>query len=304
MGLNLCFNDVGFLCSQINTDKTILIKKTNAMTQQNQNFKQRYGEWALIVGASYGMGSEFAHRLAQQGMNCVLLARTASKLESLKTELETQYGVEVITLTADLNKPGASALMREAVGDRELGLLIYNAGAAPYSKRFIEGELADWSGLVQMNVQTVIECCYHFAKKMAERGRGGIILMGSHAAFGGTKKLSIYTASKGFMANFGDTLWIELKDKGVDVLNMLIGTADTPTMRKSMAGVGIEVTDEMGLGQPKEIVSVALRELRNGPTFVYPDDELAVAGEPSKGSVRREHVIESTRLTDLFIGDE
>jgi short-subunit dehydrogenase len=273
------------------------------MAQADKNLKQRYGDWALIVGASYGMGSEFAHRLAKQGINCVLLARTESKLNTLKTELETQYGVEVITLTADLHQPGASELMRQAVGDRELGLLVYNAGASPYSKRFVEGDLADWSGLVQMNVQTVIECCYQFGKEMAKRGRGGIILMGSHAAFGGTKKLSVYTASKGFMANFGDTLWIELKDKGVDVLNMLIGTADTPTMRKSMASAGIEITDDMGLGQPKEIVSVALRELANGPTFVFPDDELAGENQPTKGGLRREHVIESTRLTDLFIGD-
>jgi len=274
------------------------------MTKTSHNLKQRYGDWALIVGASYGMGSEFAHRLASEGINCILLARTASRLQELKDELQSQYGIEVITVATDLYHSGASDLMRQAAGDREVGLLIYNAGASSTSVRFVEGDLKTWKGLAQMNVQTVIECCHYFAGLMAKRGRGGIILMGSHAAFGGTSKLSVYTASKGFMANFGDTLWVELKDKGVDVLNMLISSADTPTMRDSMKKAGIEITDAMGLGKPEDIVSVALRELNNGPSFVYPDDELASANEPTKGAARREHVIESTRITNLLIGDD
>lgn len=265
---------------------------------------EKYGPWALVVGSSQGLGAEYSRVLAAAGFNCVLLDRTQSLLEELKTELVAEYGVEIIAVTTDLSVPGASDIIAEAIGEREVGLMIYNAGSPPYSKAFLDGTLADWSGLLQKNGQTLMECCYRFGGKMVERGRGGIVLVGSHAAFGGTRKLGVYTATKGFVANLGESLWIEWADKGVDVLNMIIGSADTPTMRQTMQELGIEITDDMNMAKPAEIVAVSLRELPNGPSFVFPEDERAEPGSHTVGQQRREHVLESTRVAAVFIGKD
>lgn len=271
--------------------------------RDEQSMKETYGPWALIAGASQGMGEEFARSLANAGINCVLVARTASKLEQLEAELKRDFAVETLTIALDLTAADAAETMIEKIGDREIGLLIFNAGSPAYTRTFVKGELKDWAALVRMNCLTVMNSCYHFGGKMVERGRGGVILMGSHAALGGTKKLAAYTATKGFMANFGESLWAEWEDQGVDVLSMLIGSTDTPTMRKKMADNGISVTSDMNLASPKDVVRVALRELPNGPTFVFPDDEEAAPGTATRGTQRREHVFESSRISSAFIGD-
>ncbi|MFA5496411.1 MAG: SDR family NAD(P)-dependent oxidoreductase [Porticoccaceae bacterium] len=267
-------------------------------------FRKKYGPWALIVGASHGLGEAFPRQLAALGLNCVLVARTAAKLESLKTGLENEFGVEVLALALDLSLPGATERMIAAIGEREMGLLVYNAGSPPYARQFLQGGIGDWSGLVMKNAQTLMECCFHFGGKMVERGRGGVVLVGSHAAFGGTKKLSVYTATKAFGANFGESLWAEWSDKGVDVINLLIANTDTPTLREHMAEHGMTVTPEMNIPTPEHIVSVGLAQLPNGPSFVFPDDENPEPGTVTRGQQRREYVVESTRTTAAFIGDD
>lgn len=268
------------------------------------DFRKNYGPWALIVGASHGLGEAFPRQLAALGMNCILVARTTAKLEALKTDLENEFGIEVLTLVLDLSVPGATQRMATAVGERELGLLVYNAGSPPYVSQFLKGDLGGWSSLIMKNAQTLMECCFHFGQTMVERGRGGVILVGSHAAFGGTKKLSVYTATKAFGANLGESLWAEWSDKGVDVLNLLIANTDTPTLRAHMAEHGLTVTPEMNIPTPEHIVRVGLAQLPNGPSFVFPDDEHPQEGKVTRGQLRREYVIESTRITAAFVGDD
>lgn len=269
--------------------------------ETEKQLKEKYGPWALIVGASLGVGAEFARRIAAAGIHCILLDRDTIRLNDLKTELEKVSGVAVVTVATDLEQAGAIDAITAAVADKEVGLLIYNAGSPPYSRQFLKGELNDWSGLLQKNVHTVMECCYQFGGKMVGRGRGGVILIGSHAAFGGTKKLSVYTATKGFIANLGESLWVEWRDQGVDVLNLFIGTTDTPMLRETMAQLGIEMTDDMGISRPEDIVTVALRELPNGPTYVLPESD---PDSLLRSEQRRAHVLESTRVAAVFIGEE
>ncbi|KJS08499.1 MAG: hypothetical protein VR73_05370 [Gammaproteobacteria bacterium BRH_c0] len=276
---------------------------TTAKIDSNE-FRTKYGPWALIVGASHGLGEAFPRQLAALGMNCILVARSAEKLQALQGQLESEFGIEVLSLTQDLSLPGATERMVEAVGSREIGLLVYNAGSPPYAKHFLKGDMADWSGLVVKNAQTLMETCFHFGGEMVERGRGGVVLVGSHAAFGGTKKLSVYTATKAFGANLGESLWAEWSDKGVDVINLLIANTDTPTLRAHMAEHGLEVTPEMNIPIPEHIVRVGLAQLPNGPSFVFPDDEHPQEGKPTRGQHRRDYVIESTRITATFVGDD
>lgn len=267
-------------------------------------FRNKYGPWALIVGASHGLGEAFPRQIAALGINCILVARTAEKLAGLQADLQQNHGVEVQTLVLDLSIPGATSQIIAAVGEREIGLLVYNAGSPPYAKQFLKGDLADWSGLVMKNAQTLMETCFHFGGSMVERSRGGVVLVGSHAAFGGTKKLSVYTATKAFGANLGESLWAEWSDKGVDVINLLIANTDTPTLRAHMAEHGLTVTPEMNIPTPEHIVRVGLAQLPNGPSFVFPDDEHPQQGQITRGQQRRDYVVESTRKTAAFVGDD
>ncbi|NIB44102.1 SDR family NAD(P)-dependent oxidoreductase [Pseudomaricurvus alkylphenolicus] len=265
---------------------------------------ERYGPWALIIGASHGTGSAAAHQLAAEGINCVLLARNESALDELSQELQQRYGIDTRCIVADLSQPDSTNEALTRVEDLDIGLLIYNAGAPAYASDFIKAPLETWQNLIALGATSLTTICYHIAQKMVERGRGGILLMGSHAALGGNKKYALYTASKGFMLNFGESLWMELKDMGVDVLNFLILVVDTPTLRKQMRKSNVDGWDNdriPGVYSPHDVMQKALQELPNGPTFLHPDDD---EHESDFGSERRAALIERWSHTEPYVGDD
>lgn len=270
------------------------------------DLQQKYGPWAIIVGASHGVGAEFARQVAAQGLNCVLLARRESALQELQSELEQQFAIETRIMTVDLTTDTAVATITDGVKDLEIGLVIYNAGAPPYASEFLKAPLDAWQGQVRLNVSTLMELCYSLGQPMLDRGRGGFLLVGSQAGLGGNKKYSMYTGTKGFMLNFGESLWIEWKDKGVDVLNLLISVVDSPTLRAQMKKSNIAGWDQEDIGVPKpeELARIGLRELSNGPTFIHPDDENVAPGEQTPGEKRKALMEERWAITAPFVGDD
>ncbi len=272
--------------------------------QTDQQFKDKYGPWALIVGASHGTGAACAHQLAAKGLNCVLIARNASAMTELAAQLASQYGVESKIIATDLSSPGGPAEVCQQLDGLDIGLLVYNAGAPAYASTFLNAPLQDWQNLLALGASSLMEISHHVGQKLVERGRGGILLMGSHAALGGNKKYAMYTATKGFMLNFGESLWMELQDKNVDVLNFLIMVVDTPTLRKQMQTSNIDGWDQPtipGVYPAETVVSIALRELPNGPTFVHPADEEEQAG---LGARRREELVERWAHTAPYVGED
>lgn len=267
-------------------------------------FKRKYGPWALIAGASHGVGAAFAHQLAARGLNCVLVARRQDALDALRLELVARHGVEVLAVSQDLSHADAADRLLAAVTDREIGLFVYNAGGDSFLTRFLDTPVEDWSSLLRLNASTLMACCHAFGGRMLGRGRGGVILVGSQAALGGIRKLAMYSASKGFAMNLGESLWAEWKDRGIDVLNLLIGTVDTPTMREAMVRLNIPDALGMPLPQAADIVALALRELHNGPTLIHPQDIDATGYGQSPGQVRREHVIAKSAEAAAFIGND
>jgi uncharacterized protein len=267
------------------------------------SMKDKYGPWALILGASYGVGADFARQVASQGINCVLVARKESKLGTLRTELENNHAIDTRTLVADLAAQGAAARIADAVADLEVNLLIYNAGAPPYASEFLDAPLQDWKGLLQLNVHTPMELCHLLGPRMVTRGRGGLMLVGSQAALGGNKKFSIYTGSKGFMLNFGESLWLEWSKQGVDVLNLLISVVDGPTLRGQMKAAGVSGwdADDIGVHHPADVAKAGLRELGNGPTFLHPQDEQTDQAGESEGERRRAAVLERWAATAPYV---
>lgn len=266
------------------------------------SLKSRYGPWAVIAGASEGLGAEFARHLAAAGINCVLIARRGQVLAQFAEELSKNYGIEAIGATIDLAEPSATERMLAAVGERQIGLFIYNAGGDGHATKYLDKAAADWAPLVRRNVLTLMESVHAFARRMVRSGRGGILLVASDAAFGGVSRLGIYSATKAFGLNLGESLWAELSSKGVDVLNLVIGATDTPTLRHVLRQKNIPA-ESLVLASTGEVVPAALARLGKGPTLIYgfaDDDSDSVQSSNS----RRRRVLANGKFLSLFFGDD
>ncbi len=269
-------------------------------TPTDTDFIRRYGPWALVNGASEGTGAEFALQAAAKGLNLVLVARRQDKLDELAAQIRSRHGVEVETLALDLASPGAAAALRQAAARHEVGLVVFNAGGDSVGGPFLAKPYAEWRPLTRRNIDLLTEACHDFATGFAERGRGGLILVGSEAALGGTGRLSIYTATKGFMLNFGESLWKELKPRGVDVLNLLIGATDTPKLRTVFAKNNLPL-DAVPLTTSAEVARIGLARLGQGPTVVLSAAE--DSDNPLVSSaIRRERVEWQSKFLDNFYG--
>lgn len=228
-------------------------------------FKTNYGPWALILGASEGTGRAFALTLAEQGLPSVLVARRQQPLNELVSEIQLEHGVSCLAASVDLGSPDALTGIQAACGERDIGLLICNAGADPNGSHFLDRELAHWQLVAQLNIATPLACVHHFGGKMRERQRGGIVIVGSGACYGGGAYMATYTGAKGFQLNFSESLWAELKNANVNVLHMVLGTTDTPAFRKLLAEKGKK--PPKNLASPAAIASKTLTLLDKGPIY-------------------------------------
>jgi short-subunit dehydrogenase len=231
------------------------------------DFTEKYGPWAVVAGASEGVGLSVARLLGEQGMNVVLTARRQVVLDEVAATVKT----ETRTVAMDLSLPGADAALAAATDDLEVGLLIYNAGADPHASRFLDKPLAVWQELVGRNVNTVLGACHHYGLRMADRGHGGIVLVSSGAAWAGSDYLAAYGASKAFDLILGEALWAELRPLGVDVLSMILGPTDTPAFRRILQG-----RDFPGIVSADDVARQMLASLPEGPT--WPPDASPLSG--------------------------
>ena len=201
------------------------------------DLKARYGPWALIAGASEGVGSSAARLLAEAGINVVLVGRRQAALDELGASLP----ADTRSLVVDLNTPDAAQRLIEGTADLEIGLFVYNTGAPGCvpPRSFLSEPLTHWQEIVGRNAVTVITACYHFGGRMVDRGRGGVVLVGSTAGWAGTENMAIYCATKAFQRGLAESLWAEWRQHGVDVLAMVLGVTDTPAFRRIMAGTEV-----------------------------------------------------------------
>lgn len=232
----------------------------------------RYGPWAVIAGGSEGVGAELARQLAADGFNLLLVARKPGPLEAT-AESARAAGVEVRTVSADLTRPEAVTAIAEAVADVEVGLLVYNAGANTHGRAFTQGDLDGFQGVIDLNITTMLALTHHFAAPMRERGRGGIILVGSLAGYVGTSTEAVYGGVKAFGRIFAEGLWAELREYGVDVLELVLGVTRTPAMER--AGLNFDVPG-MHVSDPADVAREGLAALPHGPLHVVSGNEAMV----------------------------
>ena len=259
-------------------------------------YREKYGPWAVITGASDGTGAAYARQLAANGLNLLLIARRRELLEALAQEIEEAHGIATRTASVDLYQPGAGQQVASAARDLEVGLYVSNAGADANSARFLDAPLDAWRGLIQRNVFTVTELVYHFAATMRQRGRGGILLMSSGTALGGQPGVAVYCATKAFDLNLAEALWAELGPFGIDVLGAVCPAMDTPSLQSLLGANGLTLP---GLYDPDEVVRTLLARLPDGPTHVFPfGPDAPRAGEIEQA--RRERVAAMVEASKMF----
>src|ERR1700719_2013887 len=151
----------------------------------NMTFAAKYGPWALVAGASDGVGAAFAEGLAERGVNVVLLARRQPVLDEVAAGIRARTGVQTRTFAVDLVQPDARAAIVKVVDDLEVGCLVYCAGSDPNFEPFLANSIQNAEAMVVRNCIVPMQLCHHFAPAMVERGRGGIVILGSGAGFVG-----------------------------------------------------------------------------------------------------------------------
>ncbi|KUI37946.1 short-chain dehydrogenase [Mycobacterium sp. IS-1590] len=225
---------------------------------------QKYGPWAVIAGGSEGVGAEFARQLAEAGVNLVLIARKPGPLEETAERCRV-LGVEVRTISVDLLDPQAVSRIVAATADVEVGLLIYNAGASTCNELFMEADLEEFQKVTDLNVTRMLAMVQHYGRPMVGRQRGGIIIVGSLSGYMGAWRHTVYAGAKAFSRIFAESLWLELREHNVDVLELVLGVTRTP----AMARVGLNF-DAPGIlvNEPAEVAAEGLARLADGPVWV------------------------------------
>ncbi|HEY0958725.1 MAG TPA: SDR family NAD(P)-dependent oxidoreductase [Novosphingobium sp.] len=237
-------------------------------------FSRRYGPWAIIAGASEGVGAEAARQLGERGVNVVLVSRRRELLD----EVAATVASETRVLPLDLSRPDAAEVLARETADLDIGLYIYNAGAVPPAS-FLGDPLDKWRGVVARNCGTVLDSVYHYAPLMAQRGSGGIVLVSSNAAWSGAASQAIYGATKAFNLVLAEGLWAEFRPLGIDVLSMVLGATDTPAFRDVLKGRIVPMATS------EEVARDMLDNLANGPTFP--------PGPAQFGTIPRREVVET-----------
>lgn len=222
--------------------------------------RQRYGEWALVTGASAGIGAEFARALAREGLSCVLAARREDRLRALAAELEQTYKVATRIVSVDLGDAAGVEHLVGAVGDIEIGVLVNNAGFG-YAGRMEKQDADRLRSMVQLNCMTPLLLTRQLLPGMQARGRGAVIIVGSIAGAQPVPLNCLYSATKAFDRFLGEGLWAELQGTGVDVL--VLEPGPTETEFQVVAGEAAHAGEP-----PADVVKVALEALGRQPSVI------------------------------------
>lgn len=250
-------------------------------------FAERYGPWAVIAGASMGIGRALSHEAAARGCNVVLLARGQEALEATAAEVAEQHGVETRTVAADLADPEIGAIVAGAVDDLDVGLFVYNAAVAPAGP-FVDADLDYHLLSVKVNCVTPTILSHYFGRRFLARGRGGLGMVSSNGGTQGAINFSTYHAGKAFEWILAESLWAEWKDHGVDVTNIFVGATASDNFLAFQATLDPSLCDKgdtddpldraryrlMHPSSPEEVAVALYDQLPSGPVcWADPNDE-------------------------------
>ena len=254
---------------------------------------ERYGPWAVIAGASEGTGAEYSRQLAAAGINVFLVSRREEALNKLAVEIESKYRVEVRILPLNLSQPDAAEKMFKATANIEVGMYVSNAGASDVVvTSILEQPLDKLQDHINFNVATVTKACLLFIGPMRKRGRGGIVVMASVSGLvGGQPGASLYSAVKAFDLVWGESLYFECKQHGVDAIAIGAPPMATPLAKEK----NMQMT---GLYDPEDVVRTSLLSLGKQPSYIF--NFVGVNTEPGEMTAARRDSAASPRTRSRF----
>jgi uncharacterized protein len=191
------------------------------------SFAAKYGPWALITGASRGLGAEFARQCAERGLNTILVATNADLLKAQADAITRDYGVKIKTIVLDLSREDILQEITPVTDSLEIGLLVNNAGVSKV-RPFLNHTPDQLVKQLHVNARAGLMLAHHFGRKMVGRRRGGIIFLSSASAIHGTAYCANYAGTKAYNLVIAESLWYELGRYGVDVLGFMAGSTKTP----------------------------------------------------------------------------
>ena len=259
--------------------------------------KKQHGNWALVTGATSGIGKELAIQLASAGFNIVIAGRREAILRKLSTKIFDEFGTETIPIAGDLSQHESIEHLLTETAHLPIGLIVLNAGFGT-SGKFIDSDINTELNLVDLNCKTLMKMTHHFANKMINESReGSIVLLSSMVAFQGVPNAANYSASKAYVQSFGEALQRELKSHNINVLCVAPGPVNTgfserANMRMNMAlspkDIAVPIIKSMGKRKtifPGALTKFLVFNLRLVPRSV----KVSIMGKVMAGFTQHQH---------------
>ncbi|MGA2142788.1 MAG: SDR family NAD(P)-dependent oxidoreductase [Brevinematales bacterium] len=226
-----------------------------------KHFISIYGPWAIIAGATEGIGEAFAQNLAGIGFNLVLIARREALLKEEAQKLQDKYGICVRTINFDLSETEKLPGIDKMTADLDIGLFVYNAALSLVGP-FMDNSEEDHLKEIDVNIKGPLVLTMLFGERFIKRERGGIILMSSLTSSQGSPLVANYGATKAWNLILAEGLWYEMKEQGVDIMACAAGATNTPGYRQSLPGVNLRAMD------PGSVAKTALANLGRKPVVI------------------------------------
>ena len=245
--------------------------------------KKRFGPWALVTGASSGIGREFARQIAASGINVVLVARRETLLDEVGKGIAKDFRVQHRTVVVDLSQAGFLENLAKATDDLDIGLVVSNAGTGNPGE-FLKIDREELESLLRLNTLAHLDIAHHFGRKLVSRGRGGLLLVGAMGASNGLPYMANDGAAKAYVHSFGEALHVELKPLGVHVTVLPPGPTETPVIAK--LGFSPD-TMRMKPMKVEQCVFEALKALEENRSMIIPGRLNRIMNAVVPGSVAR-----------------
>lgn len=214
--------------------------------QGNDTFCRRYGPWAVVTGATDGIGRAFAFELASRGVHLILAARREALLTKLAEELATRFQIEARPVAVDLARQDGPEQLVVAAAHVDVGLLVAAAGFGT-SGNFVDAPRGPELEMIDVNCRAVAALAHAFGRRFAGRGSGGLVLLSSLVAFQGVPRAANYAATKAYVQSLAEGLRRELRPRGVEV----IASAPGPVL----SGFGARAAMTMTMGATPDVVA-------------------------------------------------
>lgn len=234
--------------------------------------RDRYGAWALVVGATATVGEQFARQLGERGMNVAMVARRKERLDAVAAEIAAAHGVETRTIALDLMEETAIDRLRDATVDLEIGFLVINANLHRVG-HFDLMSVDDKRAMVRMNLELPVVLAHHYGAEMLERRRGAIVTLNEVNCFSPLEFDAVFQGTKAGLRLFCESLWLEYRAGNVRVGSIhLSGIEGSESYDAKISSGRRRFIKAIGASmEPEAIVAQSLEQLDRGKLILVPD---------------------------------